>query len=315
MAVKFLLLSAGSKFRLLYNFIFELSQLNIDFQIHVLDKNPNNGFDDKRVFFHLTDVEHWNSTASLHSVIAQVNADIILPTRNAELSLLSKITEDFKDLREKTVISRNDIIVNCTDKYALANSGQFDKQFVVETFDTFGAITGDTTVIKERFGAGSKGLVICPTAEVDSSVIAKFENPIFQNWVGGREFSADLYFTKSSSLHALSLRFRDKIIDGEATQATFFSNKKIVELITELVQTSSFRGPINIQGFIKESNDFSIFDINPRIGGSFFMSRFNGFELSRWLIQEYFESVTPTKFSCVNFSKVVVRNETGYDVK
>jgi predicted ATP-grasp superfamily ATP-dependent carboligase len=81
------------------------------------------------------------------------------------------------------------------------------------------------------------------------------------------------------------------------------------------VQNSSFKGPINIQGFIQESNDFSIFDINPRIGGSFFMSRFNGFELSRWLIQEYFESVTPKKFSCVNFSKVVVRNETGYDVK
>lgn len=312
MGLKLILLSAGSKIRLLQNFVSELSRLNPDFQIHVLDSNPKLRLDDPRVFFHDLDPIIWNSAASMYKTIVDFDANIILPTRNAELALLSKMSEDFEELREKVVISSNDVVLNCVDKYALANSGRFDKSLFIDTFRTLEAITSEKTVIKERFGAGSKGLVICETADVNRDVIAKFEEPIFQNFVRGKEFSADLYFSKSSSLHALSLRFRDKTINGESIQSTFFSNEKIVNSLTSHLQDSNFRGPVNVQGFMQESGNYKLFDINPRVGGAFFMSRYNGFELSKWLVQEYFESSAPDRFSPQNFSGVVIRNEAGY---
>lgn len=312
MGLKLILLSAGSKIRLVHNFVFELGRLNPNFQIHVLDSNPKMRLDDPRVFYHDLDPIIWHSTASMYKTIVDFDANIILPTRNAELSLLSRISKDFEELREKVVISSNDVVLNCVDKYALANSDRFDKRLFIDTFSNLEAITSEKTVIKERFGAGSKGLVICETADINRDVIAKFEDPIFQNFVEGKEFSADLYFSKSSSLHALSLRFRDKTIDGESIQSTFFTNEKIENLLTSHLQDSNFRGPVNIQGFMLESGNFKLFDINPRVGGAFFMTRYNGFELSKWLVQEYFESSAPDKFSSRNFSGVVIRNDAGY---
>ena len=314
MGLRIILLSAGSKIRLLHNYVFELSSLTTDFQIHVLDSNPSMHFDDPRVFYHCADPCMWNSPTSMYKSLAYFNADIILPTRNSELALLSRMAEDFIELREKIVISSNDVVVNCIDKYALANSNLIDKSFFIDTFNCVEAITSEKTVIKERFGAGSKGLVICETAEINHDVIAKFEEPIFQNFVRGKEFSADLYFTKSSSLHALSLRFRDKTIDGESVQSTFFSNDKIEDSLNSLLRDSNFRGPINVQGFLLDSGNFKLFDINPRIGGSYFMSRFNGFRLSKWLVQEYFDSSAPDRFSSQNFSGVVNRSGMGYEV-
>jgi carbamoyl-phosphate synthase large subunit len=315
MVLKLILLSAGSKTRLLHNFVSELSLINPDFQIHVLDSKPPAGFDDKRVFFHYLNPSMWNSSKSMYESIAPYNADIILPTRNGELSLLSKMSDEIKELKGKVVISSNDEVLNCTDKYALANSGRFDDELFIDTFNSFEPIASDKIVIKERFGAGSKGLVICETKRINQNLIKKFQEPVYQNFVSGREFSADLYFTRSSLIHACSLRFRDKTIDGESTQSTFFSNEAILNSFNSLFQNSKFRGPVNVQGFLLESGSFIFFDINPRIGGAFFMTRFNGFELSKWIVQEYFESSTPDSFSSQNFSGVVIRNEMQYEVQ
>lgn len=308
-----LILSAGTKIRLVKNFLRELEELPFKVKVHVVDTSPLPQLDSLPVKIHKLKSSFWNSAQSFRDFYFEHDISLVLPTRNGELLFLREVTEKFPQLNGVVAVSETSFLRNSLDKISLSNSGFFDSSYFLPAFSDYRKLQTKRAVIKERFGAGSRNLIRCNTSKIPLQEVSEFEAPIYQDFYAGREFSVDVYMNRSCKSHAISMRFRDEIENGECIQSTFFEDNEVRDAIIKVLSNRGARGPINVQGILDSHGNFKFFDINPRIGGAYFMSRYGGFTLTKWLIQEYGLNEEPTEFHSTDFRGRVARTANGYE--
>ena len=102
-------------------------------------------------------------------------------------------------------------------------------------------------MVKERFGSGSKliGLNLSKTnAQKYKNIL---ENPIFQPYISGEEFSIDAYITKKGRAQGLVIRKRKLIVNGESKISNVVKNKKLELITKKLIKSFNFSGHIVLQ--------------------------------------------------------------------
>lgn len=212
---------------------------------------------------------------------------LIIPSSNSDALLLSEFAGEFRKSNINILVSENRFVSLCIDKLNFSEYFEKKSPCIIKSTLNADEVDGTKLVVKERFGAGSVGVVLNLTKSEILSAAINLKNPIFQAYLKGYEFSADVWANRNCVIHAVALRKRQVIQSGESIQCEYFENTLIISEIYKMLENEQVRGPLNIQGIVGSSGNFKFIEINPRFGGAFLMSKFAGFAVAEWIYEEY----------------------------
>ena len=302
-----LVTSSGNKQILIEYLKSEFNRIDVDVSIISTDISSSNlSYLISDSFFQFDVIQNHNINAFIDECKKR-SVSLIIPSSNSDASLLSKHAAKFKEVGIEILVSENQFVDLCIDKLKFSEYFESKSSTVIRSTLNWSEVNSTSIVAKERFGAGSVGIKLnLKKSEVSSSVL-NLKNPIFQAYLQGQEFSADVWVNKCCTIHAIGLRKRQVIQFGESVQCEFFENSFIVDEIHKILQNEPVRGPLNIQGFIDSSGDFKFIEINPRFGGAFLMSKFIGFAVAEWIYEEYLYKKPISDFNYVVMDKKIIK--------
>lgn len=132
---------------------------------------------------------------------------------------------------------------------------------------------GVDLVVKPRLGQGSKNVYFCRTREQARVLCQLVPEPIVQQRIEGREFSADCLVDRSGHASVV-LRRRLYVQAGMSMVAVTIKDAEAVKRVREAIASIRATGPVDVQGFIIEGADprVVITEINSRLAAGFLLS-------------------------------------------
>lgn len=214
--------------------------------------------------------------------------NVVLPTRDGELYFWAKHKEIFESHGIGVVVSPYESLALCFDKLNFSKFGKLNELPVIISSEKIDEIISHKYVVKERFGSGSKGMGINLTKDEALRHAKKLTDPIYQKFIFGREFSADVWVNKNHIVKGVVLRWRNLVINGESKVTTTFRNQIIEKQIKEVAGLLKLSGPVVLQGIIDESGHLNIIECNARFGGASTASIKVGLNSIFWSLQEFY---------------------------
>jgi carbamoyl-phosphate synthase large subunit len=222
---------------------------------HVLDK--------------ICPVPAWNDPSffdSLLQICSREKVNLLIPLYEPEFNLLSSHREDFKAAGTTLLLSNQDVIDICKDKY---QTFRFFNQTGVKTPQTWLNQPIDNQVwfpliAKPRRGMGFAGVrkVECQ-AELD---LIKGNELLLQEYISGTEYTLDVLCDLQGNVIAVVPRERMEVRGGEVVKSRTVRNQRLIGEGTYIVEQLGAAGPLNLQCIVKEDQIYWI-EINPRFGG------------------------------------------------
>ena len=286
-----LITSAGRRVSLVRFFKIELSKIFPEAKVFSTDMNPeySSACRVSDEFFKVPKATEPNYIDELLKISIANNVNLIVPTIDPELLVLSQNIELFKSHNIDIVLSDFEVIKifrnkrlthHFFEKYNIKTALEFDKQnYTLPLY------------IKPIDGSRS----------VDNYIISKesdlteyhFSNEklMFLEYLDHTkhtEFTIDMYYDKNHNLKCMIPRERLEVRDGEVNKAITKKNPFINELFNKMDHIEGFKGCVTLQVFVnKVTNTIYGIEINPRFGGGFPLSYLAGGNFPKWIIQEY----------------------------
>jgi carbamoyl-phosphate synthase large subunit len=214
-------------------------------------------------------VPAWNDPSffdSLLQICSREKVNLLIPLYEPEFNLLSSHREDFKAAGTTLLLSNQDVIDICKDKY---QTFRFFNQTGVKTPQTWLNQPIDNQVwfpliAKPRRGMGSAGVrkVECQ-AELD---LIKGNELLLQEYISGTEYTLDVLCDLQGNVIAVVPRERMEVRGGEVVKSRTVRNQRLIGEGTYIVEQLGAAGPLNLQCIVKEDQIYWI-EINPRFGG------------------------------------------------
>lgn len=216
--------------------------------------------------------------------IKQIN--IIIPTREAELLFFA---------RHKSTLERHSIHVMVSDESSL-NKVQDKLLFYkflrakgypfIQTSVTIDDINAERYVVKERYGAGSANLILNVTKSAATERAQHLNNPIFQPYINGTEYSIDVYVDRKGIAKGAIVRERVVVIAGESQVTKTLRHKKLEQMAMSLAEELQLQGHVMFQVIVTPTENYYIVECNPRFGGASTLSVRAGLDSFYWFFQE-----------------------------
>lgn len=221
---------------------------------------------------------------------------IVMPTRDGELTFWARHRESFAQAGIRVLISSEPAIARCRDKLAFARFGR-EAALPIIPADTIPEAFGPVPlVVKERFGAGSRGigLELLPAAAREHA--RQLSEPIFQPFVGGPEISIDGWVNQQGRVAGVVLRRRDRVVSGESQITTTFQDAKIETQAMQIIAKLDLRGPVVLQAILA-AEGLQVIECNPRFGGASTASIAVGLDSIYWSLAEALGQHEPPVFN------------------
>ena len=212
--------------------------------------------------------------------------DIIIPTREAELLFFA---------RHKSTLGRHGIHVMVSDEPSL-NTVQDKLLFYeflrakgypfIQTSPTIDDINAERYVVKERYGAGSANLILNVTKSAATERSQHLNNPIFQPYINGTEYSIDVYVDRKGIAKGAIVRERVVVIGGESHVTKTLRHKKLEQTAMSLAEELQLQGHIMFQVIADPTDNYHIVECNPRFGGASTLSIRAGLDSFYWFLLE-----------------------------
>ena len=210
----------------------------------------------------------------------------IIPTRDGELMYFSKNKKILLENNIFVMISASKTIDFCLDKINFFKSGKILDLPIIQTSKNILEIKSKKYIVKERFGSGSNQLGLNLRKKEATNHAKILQNPIFQPYISGEEFSIDAYVGKNRQLQGIIIRKRNLIINGESKISKIIKNKKIEQTCIKMIKNFNFYGHIIIQIIIDSKNNIHVVECNARFGGASSLSVESGLDSFTWFIKE-----------------------------
>jgi carbamoyl-phosphate synthase large subunit len=136
--------------------------------------------------------------------------------------------------------------------------------------------------VKERFGAGSKGIGLNLECQEAIAHSRKMMEPVFQPFIQGSEISIDCWMERSGAVKGVVLRRRDEVRNGESRITTTFRDKALESAAVQWFSALKLRGHAVMQVLIDENRQPRIIECNARFGGASTASIAAGLSSLRW---------------------------------
>lgn len=194
--------------------------------------------------------------------------DLLIPTIDTDLLVLSENKERFDAIGTKVMISASDKIRICRDKN---NTSQFfvdcglhapmpvnDWQEYKEGYPAF---------IKPKDGSSSINAYKVDNEEELEVYAGQVEDYIVQPFVDGREYTIDIFCDWNGEPISIVPRERLQVRAGEVLKTEICMDKTMIEEAKTLCKTFQPCGPMTVQ-LIRDKDGIDWFiEINPRFGG------------------------------------------------
>ena len=212
----------------------------------------------------------------------------IIPTRDGELLFFAENKELFNTNGIAVMVASPEGANTCLDKKAFFNS--LNSQHSLSPIATFSHPDpdyGDRWVVKERFGSGSKNILLDLSVEAARSSLSRFENPVCQPYVEGPEFSVDLYIAQDTTPKGCVVRTRDVVIHGESQVTTTADRPDIEKTCLEAAAAIGLTGHALFQIIEDIRGNLKILECNCRFGGASSLSVAAGLDSFYWFFREF----------------------------
>lgn len=193
--------------------------------------------------------------------------DILIPTIDTDLLLLSEHKDDFKNT--KVLISSKESIKICRDKRL---TGAFFKEIglncplPVDDYKQYDL--GFPAFIKPKDGSSSINAFKVNSKEELEALIKIVPDYIIQPYIAGTEYTVDAFCDFYGNPIFITPRVRLAVRSGEVLKTQIVHDDKIIDEMKKIINAFKPCGPITVQ-LIREFNtgeDYYI-EINPRYGG------------------------------------------------
>ena len=222
------------------------------------------------------DFDHLNDYIDqVIAICKKEKVQAVITLIDPELSLLAHNRQRFLDEGIQPIISDEEIVDICFDKYEFYKLLNQEVS-VVKTYNEYDSVSkaieeGDIDFplfAKQRCGSGSAGIgKIEDVTELESYKHKK--NYIYQPYVKGKEFGVDVYFDLlDGKIKSLFIKEKIAMRAGETDKAISVYREDIKELILKL-EKFNFKGPIDVDVFEDSEGNIYINEINPRFGGGY----------------------------------------------
>jgi carbamoyl-phosphate synthase large subunit len=196
----------------------------------------------------------------------QIN--IVLPTRDGELMFWSRHAARLRAEGVQVIVSECEPLRRCLDKLEFYAFGKANNLPFIPTCDRIEEISSDRLVVKERFGSGSRAIGINLDRTQALAHATTLEQPIFQPYIEGIEFSVDAWLDQRHRVKGLVLRRRDKVINGESQITTTFTDKVLEVQVQKVIESLELCGPIVLQVILDVNRGIHVIECNGRFGGA-----------------------------------------------
>lgn len=263
-----------------------LSQKNESLIIIGADSNKNSvaqHFVDE--FWLMPSIEHL-SVNKLISYCKSKDINMIFPTRDGELIFFSENLLIFQENGIDVMVSKKESLIHTRDKLIFFDYLNKKNFTVIPTFLDIERIKSSSFVVKERFGSGSKGLYLNVNKNEAKKASKNIENPIFQPFIIGTEYSIDVYVDKRGESKGAIVRERMAVVNGESQVTCTVRYIELEKLGMELAENLQLRGHVMFQVIVDEFGIPHIVECNPRFGGASTLSVKAGLDSFYWFMLE-----------------------------
>lgn len=217
------------------------------------------------------------------------NIQLVIPTIDTELKLLSKNVESFSKNNIQIVISDMELVEKCRDKFLIHD--WFEK-FQVPVANVYNESNYKLPLFtKPKDGSRSVGANIVYTEGELKRYNFKDTDRMFLEYIDSSnfdEYTCDLYYGRDNMLKCIVPRKRIEVRDGEVSKGVTKNNVLVNFIKERLKKVEGARGCITAQFFLsKDQKQIVGIEINPRFGGGYPLSYHAGANYPKWIIQEY----------------------------
>lgn len=210
----------------------------------------------------------------------------IIPTRDADVEFYAQHLSVFQQKGIHLLVSSLDTITTCLDKKIFADVLLKEGFPAIPAFLSVDDLNPIYYVVKERRGAGSAllGLALNRAEAIKHSQC--LQQPVFQPYVKGMEWSVDLYCSFEGQVKGCVARKRNQVVQGESQVTTTVHHPVLEHLCQEMAKILKIQGPAVFQLLEDESGEFHVIECNPRFGGASTASIAVGWDVFFWFFIE-----------------------------
>lgn len=225
---------------------------------------------------------------SIDALIQECQArevSVIFPTRDGELEFWSQNNDLFDKAGIEVIVSSYEAISRCRDKLAFATFGEEVGLPIIPAAKSPEGLNNCLFVVKERYGAGSRGIGLGLSKEAALEHAKGLAEPIFQPFINGPEVSIDSWVSRTGDVPGVVLRRRDIVVSGESQVTTTFKDAHLENDAIKVIQALQLRGPVVLQAIVTDKG-LQIIECNPRFGGASTAAIAAGLDSLYWSLAE-----------------------------
>lgn len=215
------------------------------------------------------------------------NIDLVMPTIDTDLLILSQNVEVFEKIGTKVLISKPDKILICRDKN---HTGYFFELCGLKAPKTYNDYKEyhETypCIIKPKDGSSSINVFKVEDEEELRIYANQVEDYIIQPFVSGKEFTIDIFCDFEGNPIFITPRERMQVRAGEVLKTQMCMDPIMIEEAKKLCTVFKPCGPITVQ--LIQDNDSGenyYIEINPRYGGGAPLSMKSGARSAETLLK------------------------------
>lgn len=237
-------------------------------------------------FWQVPLLEEWRVESILDYADAH-RIGAIIPTRDAELLFYARHRPLFEKQQIQVMVSPIATLQTALDKKKFADLLQAHGFPSIPTALHLDDLPPSADyVVKMRYGAGSKRIGLKLATHEALAAAKGLEDPIFQPWIEGIEWSVDLYRSLEGTVKGVVCRRRNEIADGESQVTTTASYPALEHLCSSVADLLGIYGPAVFQVLVDLNGCFHLIECNPRFGGASTASLSVGLESFFWFFAE-----------------------------
>lgn len=217
------------------------------------------------------------------------NIDLIIPTRDAELKILSENKQLFSAYNIKVMVADPESIMICQDKYSFYQFCIKNNHRTIKTnIDSENVDFEYPVFVKPKVGSGGVNTFIAKSEKKLKQFLLLYDETRFvmQPLIKESEYTIDLFSDFEGNVISVVVRKRINIQYGESIVGKIECNRTIVEQTTKIARNLKLVGHNTIQCFYnKEQNQVTFIEVNPRYGGGAALGFSGGNSTPEYLIQ------------------------------
>ena len=227
----------------------------------------------------------------LLGICAEHGVDLVIPTIDPELAVLSQHAERFGALGARIAVSKPAVVDLARDKlrtarFLAANGIAVPRSASVAEV---AAAPHDWTwpvLVKPRSGSSSIGIRVVAAPDELAAVPAGADQMV-QQLLQGDEYTVNLFFDHAGCLRCAIPHRRCEVRAGEVAKGLTARHPEL-ERMAWLLGTAldGARGALCFQAIVDNAGAPAIFEINARFGGGYPLAHRAGARFAQWLLEE-----------------------------